>query len=97
MTEDATPLNEDHCLRDSEVALMDAFKSIIEIMLSAGAKAEHFDKLFASQQTQYEQLGTMPRAVFVMQSLRDFANDAKRAAHREQVQLILQEPPQGQA
>ena len=93
----ATPENEDHCLRDSEVALMGALKTVFEIMLNANVAPELIDKLLASQQAVYAQEPVMPRAVFVMEELRAFVRDPARAKHREQVQQILKEPPAGSA
>jgi hypothetical protein len=93
----ATPENEDHCLRDSEVALMDTLKTVFEIMLNAGVTPAQIDKLLASQQTVYEQEPVMGQAIFVMEGLRAFVRDPARARHREQVQQILKEPPAGSA
>ena len=35
----ATPANEDHCLRDSEVALTNAISAILEIIIAKGIEA----------------------------------------------------------
>jgi hypothetical protein len=74
--------DDDKCLRDFEVALMDTTKTVFEIMLNAGATPAQIDKLLASQQTAYEKNGAMP---------------AGREEHREQVRRILGEPPAGSA
>jgi hypothetical protein len=42
--------DDEKCLRDFEVALMDTFKTVFEIMLNAGATPAQIDKLLASQQ-----------------------------------------------
>jgi hypothetical protein len=39
----------------------------------------------------------MPRATFVISSLRAFVRDQDRAKHRGQVRRILEEPPSGSA
>jgi hypothetical protein len=93
----ASDEDDDGCLRDSEVALMGALKTVFELLLTAGVTPAQIDKLLASQQKIYAQDPVMPRAVFVMQSLRDFVLDAGRAEHREQVRQILREPPAGSA
>jgi hypothetical protein len=89
--------DDEKCLRDFEVALMDTFKTVFEIMLNAGATPAQIDKLLASQQIAYEKNGAMPGAVFVMEGLRRFVLDAGREEHREQVRRILGEPPAGSA
>lgn len=84
-------------LRDSEIALMDAMKSIIEIILTANiAKPQVFDKLFASQSEQYEKK-RMPAAIAVMELLREFVNNPNREKHRQSLRQILQESPKGRA
>jgi hypothetical protein len=92
---EASTMNEsdDNNLRDSEVALMDAIKTILEILMTAGVKPEQIDKLLASQT--YPQV--MPRATFVIDSLRKFVRDLGREEHREQVRRIREEPPAGSA
>jgi hypothetical protein len=74
--------DDDKCLRDFEVALMDTTKTVFEIMLNAGATPAQIDKLLASQQTAYEKNGAMPGAVFVMEGLRRFVRCRTRRASR---------------
>ncbi len=88
--------NDEDNLRDSEVALIGAFKAVFEIMLNAGVTPAQIDKLLASQQELYSPT-VMPRAVCVMDMLRKFVNDHSRAKHREQVRRIREEPPAGSA
>lgn len=84
-------------LRDSEIALMDAIKSVIEVMLTANiAKPKVFDKLFAAQAEQYEKK-RMAAAWAIMELLRRFVSDPTREAHRQQLRQILQELPKGSA
>jgi len=85
---------DDGNLRDSDIALMDAVKTVFELLLTAGVKPAQIDKLLASSQQQYP-AHLMPRAVAVMDMLREFVNDDSRSAHREQVGRILDEPAAG--
>jgi hypothetical protein len=84
-------------LRDSEIALMDAIKSVIEIMLTANiAKPQVFNRLFGAQHDEYMRK-RMPAAAAIMQLLQNFVNDPKREEHRQRLRQILQEPPKGSA
>ena len=84
-------------LRDSEIALMDAIRTILEIIVSKGILApEIIDKMLAHQSQVYPE-ETMPRAVFVMNMIRQALKDPARAELREQHRRIRQEPPAGSA
>jgi hypothetical protein len=84
-------------LRDSEIALMDALKSVIEILIAKDiAKPEAIDKLLAGQQNGYVEK-RMPSAVVVMGFLRSFVSDPERAAFRSEIRKLLKEPPKGSA
>jgi hypothetical protein len=83
-------------LRDAEVAIMDAFKTVFEILLTAGVKPAQIDKLLASQMQAYSR-PPMARAIWVMEQLRAFVQNAERATARQQVRQILTEPPAGSA
>lgn len=84
-------------LRDSEIALMDAIKSLMEIMLTAGiAQPKTFDKLFTNQRDGYLQKH-MPAAAAIMEMLRHFAVNPDRQAYRELSRMVRNEPPQGSA
>jgi len=100
MAEDETqtqaPSGDDGNLRDSEIALMDALKTVFELMLNAGVKPAQIDKLLASSQEHYSP-NVMPRAVLIMDMLRKFVTARSRAEHREQVRRIHEEPPAGSA
>jgi hypothetical protein len=84
--------DDENTLRDSEVALMDAIKTVIEVFIAkkvttADALAELFDRRSKAYPD------TMPKAVFVMETLRDFARDpARKSAHD-----LLQNPTAGSA
>jgi hypothetical protein len=87
--------DETDCLRDSEVALMDAFKVAFELMLVAGVTPAQIDKLLANLSQSYPR--EMPRATWVIEELRLFVRDPERAMHRQQVRRIQREPPAGSA
>ncbi len=88
---------DDGKLRDSEIALMDAIRTILEIIVSKGILApDIIDKMLAHQSQTYPQ-DTMPRAVFVMDTIRRTVSDPARAEFREQHRRIREEPPAGSA
>jgi hypothetical protein len=87
---------DDGKLRDSEVALLDAIKTILEIVIAKGILSPQvIDEMLARQSQSYPP--EMPRAVFVMDLIRAFVMDPKRAELREQIRRIQQEPPAGSA
>jgi hypothetical protein len=60
-------------LNDAEIALMDATKSLIEILLAHGiAKPSEFDTIFTYQRDAYVQK-SMPNAAAIMEMLRQFS------------------------
>ena len=88
---------DDDRLRDSEIALVDALKLIMEVMVATGTvRASVFEQIFAQQRDSYI-AKTMPTAAVIMEVLRGFA--AKQPvkpstpAHRPE----LDKPPQGSA
>jgi len=88
---------DDWQLRDSELALMDAIKTILEIIMTAGiAKPSLIDKML-DQQTQKYMQKRMPNAVVVMGLIRKFVKDEQREEHRKQLRKILRESPAGSA
>jgi hypothetical protein len=73
-------------LRDSEVALMDAIKTVVEVFIAKKiTTADALAGLFDRQSKTYPQ-DAMPKAVFVMEALRDFANDPERKKARDLLQ-----------
>jgi len=91
----------DDSLSDAEIALMDAIKALMEIMMTAGiAKPAAFDFMLTHQRNGYLSK-RMPTAAAVMEMLRTFATDPQRDAQRQELranlQRILEEPPQGTA
>jgi hypothetical protein len=89
----ATPANEDHCLRDSEVALTDAIATILEIIIAKGIlPPKVLDQALKMQSDKYP-ADEMPRAVFIFDELRRVPNDPGRA----QLRQLDQKPPAGSA
>jgi hypothetical protein len=88
-----TPENEDHCLRDSEIALMDAISTILEIIVAKGILPPHvLDHALKAQSDQYP-VDDMPRAVFIFDELRRLVNDPARA----QLRRFHNQPSEGSA
>lgn len=87
--------DETDCLRDSEVALMGALKVTFEILLVAGVTPTQIDTLLSSLPAAHSR--EMPRGAYVIEQLRLFVQDLARAAHRQQVRRVQEEPPAGSA
>jgi hypothetical protein len=82
---------DDGHLRDSEIALMDAIKTIYEILIAKKITTpEAIDKMLENQSKAYEG-GEMDRALFVMGELRRVATDPQRSRLRE----FLEKPNDG--
>lgn len=94
-----TSPGDDEKLRDSEIAIIDALKIIVEIMVAKGiVPAEGLRKLFAGQRDGYIRK-EMANAAVVMEVLRTFAvaRQTEPEAERENLRRALDEPPQGSA
>jgi hypothetical protein len=77
-------------LSDQEIALLDAIKLVLEVIMTAGiAEPIKFDRLFSFQRDAYLQKH-MPVAAVVMEMLRQFAADAKCEPQREKLRRILE-------
>ncbi|MCW5698011.1 MAG: hypothetical protein KIS96_14920 [Bauldia sp.] len=90
---------DDEKLRDSEIAIVDTLKMMMEILIATGTvKAEVFERLFAHQRDGYI-AKEMANAAVIMEVLRGFA--ARPAAEtdrdREALRKELDKPPQGSA
>jgi hypothetical protein len=83
-------------LTEGEIALMDAIKSIIDVMLESGVPPQAFERNFVHQRDGYIRTGR-PKAAGMLEMLRLFATDPQRAASRQQRSQTLREPPKGQA
>ena len=89
--------SDENTLRDSEVALMDAIKTVLEIVIAKKISAPStLAQIFQLQSQSYPK-ELMPKAVFVMELLRDFVKDPVRQAEREKAERLQQEPPSGSA
>ncbi len=87
----------DDRLRDSEIALVDALKMMMEIMVATGVvKAEVFQRVFAHQRDGYI-AKSMPNAAVVMEVLRGFAVRPAADPDKEALRQALEKPPQGSA
>jgi hypothetical protein len=82
---------DDGMLRDSEIALMDTLKLLIEVIIAKGlSKPETIDEALRRQMIQYP-ADAMPRAVYVVECLRATLMDPDRKQLRE----LLARPPEG--
>ena len=89
--------NDSERLRDSEIAIVDAIKMMMEIMVATGVvKAEVFQRIFAHQRDGYI-AKAMPNAAVIMEVLRGFAVSPARDSDREALREALDKPPQGSA
>ena len=76
---------------------MDAIKTVLEIIIAKKISAPStLAQIFQIQSRSYQK-EQMPKAVFVMKSLRDFVNDPERQAQRAKAERLSQEPPSGSA
>jgi hypothetical protein len=74
---------DDGYLRDSEVALMDTLKLLIEVIIAKGlSRPATIDEALRQQMIQYPPEG-MPRAVYIVEQLRATLNDPDRKQLRE--------------
>jgi hypothetical protein len=80
---------------DADIALTDTLKALFEVLIMRGVvDAAGLDKLLVHQRDSYLEK-RMPDAVAVMELLRRFLDDPKRAAEREEIRKLLQAKPQG--
>lgn len=85
--------SDENTLRNSEVALMDAIKTVLEIIIAKNISAPStLAQIFQMQSKSYPK-ELMPKAAFVMESLRDFVSDPERKSQREKAERLSQEPP----
>jgi hypothetical protein len=90
-------MTEDYTHSDTEIALVDSIKTILEIMMTQNIVGPvALDKMFASQH-QYYTDEKMLAAASIMRRLRRFVSDPQQKAHRENLRILLQEEPEGQA
>ncbi len=93
----ASETKDDEKLRDSEIAIVDALKMLMEVLVATGTvRAEVFQKVFAHQRDGYI-AKEMPNAAVIMEVLRGFAVVPPRDDNAEALRRELEKPPQGTA
>jgi hypothetical protein len=84
--------SDDHTMSDFDVALMDALKTVFEVLVSKKIiSVEALAEMLRRQRDIYPQ--EMPGAVFVMDSIWDCLTNPARAEARK----LACDPPQGSA
>ncbi len=84
----------DERLRDSEIAIVDALKLLMEVLVATDTvKADVFERIFAQQRDGYI-AKEMPNAAVIMEVLRGFA---AKPESTEPVPNELDKPHQGSA
>ena len=84
-------------LQDSEIAMVDALKLIMEVLVATGTvKADVFERIFAQQRDGYI-TKEMPNAAVIMEVLRGFASKPPVSPDRPSLNDQLDKPPQGSA
>ena len=90
---DTEDREDDWQMRDSEVALMDAIKVVLEILIAAEiASPSLLHERLSELRVKYAQR-TMENADIVIHRLVQFVNDPRRAELREQIRHALLERP----
>ena len=83
-------------LRDSEIAIVDALKLMMEVLVATGTvKADVFERIFAQQRDGYINK-EMPNAAVIMEVLRGFAAKPEEEA-KPDIENELNKPHQGSA
>ena len=86
----------DDRLRDSEIAIVDALKLMMEVLVATNTvKADVFERIFAQQRDGYI-TKEMPNAAVIMEVLRGFAAKPEEAGD-DTVPNELDKPHQGSA
>ena len=88
----------DDRLRDSEVAIVDAIKLIIEALAATGTvKPLVFEHIFAQQRDAYA-AKSMPNAAVIMEVLRGFASrPIPVPSGKAAIRAAMEKPPLGSA
>ena len=84
-------------LSDVEIALADAVKTILEIIMHAHPGAEKYFARAFGQQRDKKLETAQPDAAAVFEILRQFVADPTRQEAREQLAKFFSEAPMGQA
>ena len=89
--------SENERLRDSEIAIVDALKLMMEVLVATGTvKTEVFERIFAQQRDGYI-TKEMPNAAVIMEVLRGFAAKPTEETEATTVESELDKPHQGSA
>ncbi len=84
-------------LRDSEIAIVDALKLMMEVLVATGTvKTEVFERVFAQQRDGYINK-EMPNAAVIMEVLRGFAAKPAEDSAKTDIENELDKPHQGSA
>lgn len=84
-------------ISEIEVAIVDALKTILEVIVHAHPGAEKYlIRAFAHQRAAKLQT-KQPHAAAVFELLRQFVADPTRQTNRAEIRKLLQEPPKGRA
>jgi hypothetical protein len=84
-------------MSETEIALMDAIKTLAEIFMYAHPGAEKYlTRAFEHQAQAKIQLG-QPDAAAMFALLHEFVASPERGSNRAAIRKFLEEPPQGQA
>lgn len=87
----------EHSLSDEAIALTDAIKTVIEVVLATGiATPRVFDQMYGHQRDGKLAKKDVKGAA-IMEMLRQFSVDPTRAAYRESIRTLLREQPKGTA
>lgn len=90
-------MDESEELSQTDLALLGAVKTLIDIMLVSGlAEPRAFDKSFGSLEDAYLKQGDA-KASALIRLLRDFANNPDRAKARAVDKVLRGSPPAGSA
>lgn len=88
---------DDERLRDSEIAIIDALKMMMEVLVATGTvKASVFETVFAQQRDGYI-AKEMPNAAVIMEVLRGFAAKPVTTTPAAPEHSEMDKPPQGSA
>jgi hypothetical protein len=84
-------------LSEIEIAIVDAFKSLADVLMAMNPNAaKALTNSFEHQRNGKIRTG-QPNAALVFEMLRAFVADPERQAIRERIRQLLSAPPQGRA
>ncbi len=86
----------DEELTDRDIGIIDAIKTVMEVLLALGVPASVLAEPLEFQRNAHRSAGRTNAAV-VLDILRDFVLDPERERKRQVVRLLQKEPPAGSA